>query len=494
MAPAKISVVITDLDNTLFDWVNIWFTSFTALVDRIVTDSGINREKLLDEIKVVHQRHGTSEYAFLIEELPSLRALHSDGDLVQLYDGAIHDFRSARKASLMLFPGVAATLKKLKRQGVLVVGYTESMAFYTNYRMRQLGLDGLVDYLYSPPDHDLPANLTPEQVRMYPAQYYDLKATEHRYTPKGELKPNPKLLLDIIKDVGAKPEQCLYVGDSPMKDIAMAQRASVADAYAKYGKAQHTPAYELLRRVTHWTSEQVQREKDIEQAGSVTPTHTLEASFSELLAIFEFSPFSASTLDQERIKYIIEIWKKTVDVQQHFNDIEMKIRNAAIAVMAALLGATGFALKENLAISVGSLSVPIAVILLGTALLTWLAFYFMDRHWYHRLLYGAVKHGLKIEESLKTVLPEIELTKSIGAESPLIVWQRKSRSTGKVLQKKLHSAGKMRLFYGIVGGAIFLFAAAILWATNGGPGLTIGPAILETAPAQSVAPLNTSTD
>src|ERR1700730_16583416 len=122
MRSSEISVVITDLDNTLFDWVETWFRSITALVDRLVTDSGIAREQLLDEIHDVHQRHGTSEYAFLIEELPSLRALHPNEDLARLFDGAIHDFRKARKDSLRLFPGVMETLQTLKRQGILVVG------------------------------------------------------------------------------------------------------------------------------------------------------------------------------------------------------------------------------------------------------------------------------------------------------------------------------------------------------------------------------------
>jgi FMN phosphatase YigB (HAD superfamily) len=112
MQSSKISVVITDLDNTLFDWVETWFRSFTALVDRLVIDSGVEREQLLDEIRDVHQRHGTSEYAFLIEELPSLKVLHPDDDLARLYDGAIHDFRKARKASLKLFPGVMETLQR----------------------------------------------------------------------------------------------------------------------------------------------------------------------------------------------------------------------------------------------------------------------------------------------------------------------------------------------------------------------------------------------
>jgi FMN phosphatase YigB (HAD superfamily) len=306
---SNVSVIITDLDNTLFDWVEIWFHSFNALVDRIAKDSNIPREQLLDEIREIHQRHGTSEYAFLIEEIPSLRSLHPYADLLQIYQPAIDDFRIARRRHLKLYPGVAETLKKMKRNGVLIIGYTESMAFYTNYRIRKLGLDGVIDYLYSPPDHELPNNLTEEQIRKYPASYYELKFTEHRHTPLGELKPNPDILNTIIKDVGAKASHCLYVGDSLMKDIAMAQCAGVQDAHALYGKAQHLPAYELLRRVTHWTPEQVEKEKVIVQNGSVHPTCTLTASFSEILAFFEFSPFF-NRLGEERIGNVIKVWEK----------------------------------------------------------------------------------------------------------------------------------------------------------------------------------------
>ena len=42
--------------------------------------------------------------------------------------------------------------------------------------------------------------------------------------------------------------------------------------------------------------------------------------------------------------------------------------------------------------------------LVGTSL-----FYFMDKHWYHRLLIGAVKHGIAIEKKYATQLPELQL-------------------------------------------------------------------------------------
>jgi hypothetical protein len=56
----------------------------------------------------------------------------------------------------------------------------------------------------------------------------------------------------------------------------------------------------------------------------------------------------------------------------------------------------------------------------------------MDRHWYHRLLYGAVKHGQMIENKVKDEYPEIALTDSIGKESPLTFLGREIHSTQKI--------------------------------------------------------------
>ncbi len=75
-----------------------------------------------------------------------------------------------------------------------------------------------------------------------------------------------------------------------MKDIKMAQIAGITDVYAKYGVATNTDAYEVLRRVTHWTKEDVEREKKILAEGAVYPNYTLENSISELFNYFEFIP------------------------------------------------------------------------------------------------------------------------------------------------------------------------------------------------------------
>jgi phosphoglycolate phosphatase-like HAD superfamily hydrolase len=295
MRKAAIDLVITDLDNTLYDWFEVWYHPFRTLLDALERDSGISRDALIREIKQVHERHQTSEYAFLLQELPSLQRLHPGEDVVKIYDDVIHRYRRIRKQRLQLYPGVLHTLEALKRAGALVVGYTESMSFYSASRVLALGLDGLLDFLYSPEDHALPSGLARENIRMYPPDRYRLLHTVHRHTPAGELKPNPAVLLDIIREVGGSTSTCLYVGDSLVKDILMAQDAGVIDVHAKYGTAHTREEYELLRSVTHWTAEQVERER---AAGlrTIRPTFTLEHGFQELLDLFELRPFREPSL------------------------------------------------------------------------------------------------------------------------------------------------------------------------------------------------------
>lgn len=285
-----VSLVVTDLDNTLFDWVAAWHASFSALLNGISIISEIPVSVLIPEIRQIHQNHGTSEYAFLIEEIPSLKQKYGSDDLLEVFAKPIQASRDARRSALRLYPGVMKTIDAIRGSGCLLVGYTESMAFYTNYRVRRLDLDLVLDFLYSPADHGLPVGTTANEIRRYPEASYRLRHTVHRETPKGEVKPNPSLLLDIVNGVGGNISSTLYIGDSLMKDVAMAQRASIRDVWAKYGTAQNRPEYKLLKEVTHWSADQVEYERKLTEQ-QVQPTVTLEESFSQLLDLFDFASF-----------------------------------------------------------------------------------------------------------------------------------------------------------------------------------------------------------
>jgi hypothetical protein len=165
----------------------------------------------------------------------------------------------------------------------------------------------------------------------------------------------------------------------------------------------------------------------------------------------EIVPLAADT-SNERINAYIEVWKKTIDVQQHFNDLALRIRNFAITVLGVVLSGTALSLKEGLRVSLIGITVPLGSLLVFVALITWLAFYFMDRFWYHYLLVGAVKHGTRIEQRLKRVLLDIDLTNSISAASPIQIGTR-----------QIHAARKMDIFYLTVAALLLVLMISLIF-------------------------------
>jgi phosphoglycolate phosphatase len=85
-------LLITDLDNTLYDWVSFYAQSFTAMLDELVVILGVPANVLIDdEFRQVHIKHGNSEYPFGALELKSVQqkyAGESRDDIINALDGA----------------------------------------------------------------------------------------------------------------------------------------------------------------------------------------------------------------------------------------------------------------------------------------------------------------------------------------------------------------------------------------------------------------------
>jgi len=290
--PPVIQLLVTDLDNTLWDWFTAWHRSFSSMLASLEELSGVPASALEKETKTVHQRRKTTEYSMLLNELPSLKAISGSLAPLKVFDEAIHVLNSERLRATALYPGVKSTLEILKRGSVPVVAYSESLAYWTEWRIRKTGLDGLIDVLYTSPDHDLPADVSIEDIRTLPPDDYGLRSTEHRHVPRGIIKPNPVVLHEILEDYGIDARSVAYVGDSLMKDVAMAKDVGVHDVHAAYGVVQHKEEYSLLRRVSHWSQEDVERERRLVEQPAIQATHELHHGFGELLQFFQFEAAS----------------------------------------------------------------------------------------------------------------------------------------------------------------------------------------------------------
>lgn len=273
-------LLITDLDNTLYDWVTFFAKSFSAMIDEVVRISKIDREVLLDGFRDVHRRHGNSEYPFAILEVECLREMYNEPtELLAAMDHALHEFNRMRKKTLHLYPTVQETLVALTRRGVRVVGHTEAIGANAHFRLRKLGIVDLFEKLYV-----LHGAISPHP-KGEPAEP---SAPPHliEQVPLAERKPNPRLLLDICRRMNVSAEEAVYVGDSQARDISMAVDAGVTAVWAAYGTKYNKTDWEALVRVTHWTDDDVQREQELRKiAGSVQPDVVINR-FADLLGLF----------------------------------------------------------------------------------------------------------------------------------------------------------------------------------------------------------------
>jgi len=276
------TLLIADLDNTLYDWVTFFARSFTAMVDALVSELGCDREELLDEFHAVHQRLGNSEQPFAVLELPSIRERFGPLDRLALkekLDVPLRAFNSERKRTLALYDSVAETLAALQESGVVIVGHTESIKANAHYRLAKLGIADRFRRLYVL-DSGYPGHPDPERAS-------ELRPPDGfvHVLPRARRKPNPEVLLEICAHEGVAPDDAWYVGDSLTRDISMAKAAGVTAVWARYGTSYDPRLWDILVRVSHWSEEDIRREAELKRLqGEMRPDFTID-SFADLLPI-----------------------------------------------------------------------------------------------------------------------------------------------------------------------------------------------------------------
>ena len=168
----------------------------------------------------------------------------------------------------------------------------------------------------------------------------------------------------------------------------------------------------------------------------------------------EPSPPAAPPESEERVKLAVEIWKHSVSVQMHFNDMEMRVRNLYITILAAALGLIGLLQGKNFSIPALWLDVSLPFFVVLSIVPVSMLFYFTDRHWYHRLLIGAVNQCMVIEKKYRDTLPEIQLGSTIKDASPVefkgwvwkaLFWFVRDKRFRK--GSMLHSDAKIEVLY-----------------------------------------------
>ncbi|RXG86546.1 HAD family hydrolase [Bradyrhizobium zhanjiangense] len=287
MTRTIVDTLIVDLDNTLFDWLSWWHAPFSITYDEISTILGGERAEA--EIRRIHRRQGTSDYEYLLEEL-----LGAEAPQISDIRRRVEQRTSSIKRRVTPYRGVTQALAAVKSIGARIVVCTESMEQHAVNRLCELGLLNFIDELFCREGHSVPAyrdsnanyrEFLPAQVRM------------HHLRP-GLSKPDPRILYDLVSVVGSDKQRTAYVGDSLTRDVLMARNAGILALHARYGETRDRIEFELLARVSHWTSEDVSRELELlgDDLSKLEAVTVLEHSFSEIFDYLTFERFTNAEL------------------------------------------------------------------------------------------------------------------------------------------------------------------------------------------------------
>jgi FMN phosphatase YigB (HAD superfamily) len=296
LRPTK--VVFVDLDNTLYDWLGFFGPAFRGLCTHLSELSGLHVDQLYDEFKGVFTEHGSVEYTFALQELPSLRRLHSNLSKTQLvaeYFDAILVYQSRRRRYLRAYSDVPNALRELRQMGIRIIAISDAHRFHVLNRLRQLDLLSLLDGVCCVEDHGGATDEDLSRIRRFEPSRYEIAAEYEFILPAGLRKPSHHVLDWLTWKIGLAPGDAIYVGDSLVKDIAMARRAGVYDCWAIYGTLYSPLDMATLVKVTNWSASLVNRVLNAtpERLG-IQPSCTIE-SFKEVVAIASSHPLPKVT-------------------------------------------------------------------------------------------------------------------------------------------------------------------------------------------------------
>lgn len=274
-----IKLLITDLDDTLYSWIDFFIPAFYGMLDELSFLLKKPRNVLVEEYRQIHHEKGSVEYPFATLLLPSVKDAYPNrtkDELLDILNPAFHKFNSIRKHRLKLYPNVKETLEKLSAMEIRIVGYTDSAEENGYYRLKKLGISDYFKSVYVSDSQFEKPNGLPSSTNTQIVHGH---------------KPNPELINTICKHENIAVNETIYLGDSMTKDIYMARMAGVTSVLCKYPRDTkiQEDLYSKLVAISHWTKADFQKEiaiKEVCKKVNIQPNYIIH-SFDELLAIIE---------------------------------------------------------------------------------------------------------------------------------------------------------------------------------------------------------------
>jgi putative hydrolase of the HAD superfamily len=186
--------LLFDMDNTLFDLVGAQIAACQSVVRHLGHNDG--DDLFLYFLTGSHGFESTENIRQYMEE----RRIPTKG----MYEQACRIYASEKLRHVTPYPGVTRTLAALREKGYAMALVTDAEHPDARLRLGKCGLTGFFDCMVT-------------------------------YDKVGVKKPAPDPFLAALDAVGALPEEALFIGDSPHRDIEPCNKLGIRTVYARYG-------------------------------------------------------------------------------------------------------------------------------------------------------------------------------------------------------------------------------------------------------------------
>ena len=197
-----IKAVLFDLDNTLTDFMYMKRISCEAAINAMI-DSGLKMDKDAAEKKLfeLYKTHGIEDQTIFQKFLTDVQGSVD----YRMLANAITAYRRRQAGVLVPYPHVRSTLIKLKERGIKLAIVSDAQRMRAWLRLSEM-------------------NLT---------EFFDVVVT---LDDTGKLKPDEAPFKSAIQKINVRPNEILFIGDNPDRDIKGAKQLGMKTALAKYGQ------------------------------------------------------------------------------------------------------------------------------------------------------------------------------------------------------------------------------------------------------------------
>ncbi|WP_234532985.1 HAD family hydrolase [Streptomyces shenzhenensis] len=273
--PSHSPILITDLDNTLYDWIDYFGPCFRAMVEELSSATGVDPDELHHQFQAVYSRHQAPEYRWAIRELEFLRS-RQPAEVDRLVWSGFSAFVRSRREHLRLYPGVRDTLETLRARGFTVIGVSNAPIREVLRRVRCLRLQEQLDALVA-----------------WEGSHTGDRHLAHRTAPTGlalrtftdaKQKPSTRPYREALRYFAPEDHgKVIVIGDSVANDLVPGRNIGAVTVWARYGSGYAPENYATVRRLSFWKPEKL---KDVYDSGVMEPDEVID-DFTQLLHIAE---------------------------------------------------------------------------------------------------------------------------------------------------------------------------------------------------------------